>query len=66
MTTAYIPTNELTKRIVSAVVQLRSKKPRTAILFTEHDGYPDGGISPVCYKEYSEANKALDEMGKIL
>lgn len=62
MTTAYMPTNELKKRIVNAVVQLRSEKPFTPILFTEHDGYSDGAINPVRYKEYTEANKALDEM----
>lgn len=62
MTTAYMPTNELKKRIVNAVLQLRSKKPFTPILFTEHDGYSDGAINPVRYKEYTEANRALDEM----
>lgn len=60
MTTAYLPTYELKKRIVNAVLQLQSKKPFTPILFTEHDGYSDGGINHVRYKEYTEANKALD------
>lgn len=62
MTTGYMPTAELKKRIVNAVIQLRSKKPFTPILFTEHDGYSDGAINPVRYKEYTEANKALNEM----
>lgn len=62
MTKAYMSTGELKKRIVNAAVQLRSKKPFTPILFTEHDGYSDESINPVRYKEYTEANKALDEV----
>jgi lysophospholipase L1-like esterase len=62
LTTAYVSTAELKRRIVNAVLQIRAAKPFTPILFTEHDGYSDGGINPVRYKEYTEANKALDQM----
>lgn len=62
LTTGYIPTLELKKRIVNAVGQIRSKRPFTPILLTEHDGYSDGAINPIRSKEFGEANKALDEM----
>ncbi|HWI90763.1 MAG TPA: SGNH/GDSL hydrolase family protein [Flavisolibacter sp.] len=62
LTSGYISTDELKKRIVHAVIQLRSKRPFTPILFTEHDGYSDAGINPVRYKEYATVNKALDEV----
>ena len=62
LTTGYVSTLELKRRIVNAVIQLQSKKPFTPILFTEHDGYSDGAMTPVRYREYAQANEALDAM----
>jgi len=62
LTSGYISTDELKKRIVHAVVQLHSQKPFTPILLTEHDGYSDGAINPVRYRLYTDVNKALDQM----
>lgn len=52
---------ELKKRILNAVLRLQSKRPFTPILFTEHDGYTDGGINAVRYHDYTSVNKVLDE-----
>jgi hypothetical protein len=62
LTSGYISTAELKKRIVDAAVQLRSKRPFVPLFFTEHDGYTDGGVNPVRYKDYITVNKALDEV----
>jgi lysophospholipase L1-like esterase len=62
LTSVSVSTDELKRRIVNALVQIRSKRPFTPILFTEHDGYSDGAINPVRYKEYSDANRALAQM----
>jgi lysophospholipase L1-like esterase len=59
LTSVSVSTDELKRRIVNALVQIRSKRPFTPILFTEHDGYSDGAINPVRYKEYADANRAL-------
>ncbi|HWJ25156.1 MAG TPA: SGNH/GDSL hydrolase family protein, partial [Flavisolibacter sp.] len=62
LTSGYISNSELKQRIVNAIKQLRSKKPFTPILLTEHDGYSDGEINSVRYNEYTAVNKTLDEM----
>ena len=62
LTTGYVSGMELRKRIIDAVLQLRSKRPFTPILFTEHDGYTDGDMNSVRYKEYTTVNKILDEV----
>ncbi len=62
MTPDYLPVRELQNRIVNTFELLRSKRPFTPILFTEHDGYSDGAINPVRQKLYVDANKALDEI----
>ena len=62
MTSGYIPSRGLKNRIVNTFKILRSKRPFTPILFTEHDGYSDGAINPVRKKSYTDANKALDEI----
>jgi hexosaminidase len=61
LTAGYISTGELKKRIVVAVKTLRSKRPFTSILLTEHDGYSDGGINPTRYREYMSVNEALEQ-----
>lgn len=62
MTAGYISTPELKTRITSTVELLRSKRPFTPILFTEHDGYTDGNINQQRKKAYTDVNLALDEV----
>ncbi len=62
MTPDYLPVRELQNRIINTFRILRSKKPFTPILFTEHDGYSDGAINAVRKKLYADANNALDEV----
>lgn len=62
LTSVYIPANELKSRIVNAVTALRSKRPLTPVVLTEHAGYSDGTLTPVPHNEKSAANKALGEV----
>jgi hypothetical protein len=54
-----MPEIELKKRMVESVLQLQNKKPSVPILLTEHDGYPDGEINPIRFKEYNGPNNTL-------
>lgn len=55
----YFSGSELYKRVVSAIDQLKEKKPGTPILLTEHDGYSDEAMNAPRKKEYSDANAIL-------
>lgn len=61
LTGGYVVNGELRKRIVQAAQRLREKRPSTPILFVEHDGYTDGDINPGRWKDYTAANKILDQ-----
>jgi hypothetical protein len=50
---------ELYKRLVAAIGQLKAKKPGIPILLTEHDGYSEEEMNPAHKKLYSDANKVL-------
>ncbi len=54
-----ISAEELYKRIVVAVGQLKTKNPTIPILLTEHDGYTDEEMNPTSKKQYTESNKVL-------
>lgn len=54
-----ISAEELYKRIVAAVEQLKAKKTNIPILLTEHDGYTDEEMNPTRKKQYADANKIL-------
>jgi len=54
-----ISAEELYKRIVAAVGQLKTKNPTIPILLTEHDGYTDEEMNPTSKKQYADANKVL-------
>lgn len=53
--------DELKKKIIAAVQQLKSKRTTVPILLTAHDGYTGGEISPDKKASYSNANLALQE-----
>jgi lysophospholipase L1-like esterase len=57
-----ISAEELYKRIVAAVGQLKTKNPTIPILLTEHDGYTDEEMNPTSKKQYTEANKVLKKV----
>ena len=48
---------ELEKRILKSVRQLRIERPETPILLTEHAGYTDGFINPERMHDYTRVNK---------
>lgn len=62
MTMGYMPTDTLKKRIAYAATFLKSKRPYTPILFTEHDGFAGADLNHARLREYTEANKALGEV----
>jgi len=57
-----ISAEELYKRIVAAVGQLKTKNPTIPILLTEHDGYTDEEMNPTSKKQYADANKVLKKV----
>jgi lysophospholipase L1-like esterase len=57
-----ISAEELYKRIVAAVGQLKTKNPTIPILLTEHDGYTDEEMNPTSKKQYTDANKVLKKV----
>jgi lysophospholipase L1-like esterase len=57
-----ISSEELYKRIVAAVGQLKKKNPTIPILLTEHDGYTDEEMNPTSKKQYADANKVLKKV----
>jgi lysophospholipase L1-like esterase len=52
------PAEEVIRRIMTSVKELRSKRPEVPVLLTDHAGYTDGLINPVRQKDYIYANEA--------
>ncbi len=52
------PREEVRRRVVAAVKQLREVRPETAILMVDHAGYTDGLLVPVRRKDYMDTNMA--------
>ncbi len=52
------PKEEIIRRIMQTVKQLREKRPHVPILLTDHDGYTDGQINPIRKADYIYANEA--------
>lgn len=59
--TGYAAT-DVKKRVAESVRELKSKRPGTPILLTEHDSYTDEEMVPAKKKEYLDVNKALREV----
>jgi lysophospholipase L1-like esterase len=55
-------TAELKQRLVNAVRLLQSARPGTPLLFCDHDGFTDEGISAVRKKRYEDINVAMKEI----
>ena len=51
------PREVLFDLIVSAVKQIREKRPDTPILLIDHSGYPDASLNPVRREQYTGANE---------
>lgn len=49
---------EVTNKVVTAVKQLRQKRPSIPILLTEHAGYMDEDINPGSRRSYTNLNQA--------
>jgi lysophospholipase L1-like esterase len=57
-----IPDDEIKKRLLNGVRELRAKHPETPIVLAEHDGYTDEAINPVNRKSYQDVNILLKEV----
>jgi lysophospholipase L1-like esterase len=55
------PKEEIIRRLLETVRQLRKTRPHVPILITDHDGYSDGSINPVRKADYVYANQAQHE-----
>jgi lysophospholipase L1-like esterase len=49
---------EVTRRTVAAVNQIRAKRPSAPILIADHSGYTDGSMVPVRQRDFTETNEA--------
>ncbi len=52
------PREEVIRRTVAAVDQIRKIRPSTPILIVDHSGYTDGSLNPIRLKDYTETNQA--------
>ena len=52
---------EVHQLVVTAVKQLKEKRPTTPILIVEHDGYSDGAVDVERYKSYTDLNRIAKE-----
>jgi len=49
---------EVVRRTVAAVNQIRAKRPAVPILVVDHSGYTDGSVVPVRKQDFTETNQA--------
>ncbi len=52
---------DVRKLLMSAVKQVRTKRPTTPILVVEHDGYSDAAVDAQRYKTYADLNRVAKE-----
>jgi len=52
---------EVRQLLISAVQQIRKRRPSTPILVVEHDGYSDGAVDAGRYKTYTDLNRIAKE-----
>jgi len=52
---------DVRKLLMSAVKQVRTKRPTTPILVVEHDGYSDAAVDAQRYKTYTDLNRVAKE-----
>lgn len=57
---------EVKRRIVAAVRQIRKVRPAAPILLVDHSGYSDGSVNPVRRKDYTETNEANHQAFSML
>lgn len=57
---------ELTRRILESVRQLKQEKPEVPVLLTEHAGYTDGFISPERMTAYIRVNEVQQKAFQLL
>jgi lysophospholipase L1-like esterase len=60
------PKEEIIRRTIETVHQLRKAQPAADILITDHAGYTDGSINLVRRDDYTEVNKASHEAFALL
>ena len=53
--------NDVRQLIMSAVKQIRTKRPTTPILVVEHDGYSDAPVDAQRHKTYTDLNRIAKE-----
>jgi hypothetical protein len=58
------PRDEIIRRIVQTVKQLRKSRPLVPILLTDHSGYPNGSVNPVRLKDCTYANQSQHEASR--
>ncbi|MEZ4968259.1 MAG: SGNH/GDSL hydrolase family protein [Flavobacteriaceae bacterium] len=53
--------NKVRQLIISAIGQIRARRPATPILLVEHDGYSDGAVDADRFKTYTDLNRVAKE-----
>lgn len=53
--------DEVRQLIISAVKQIKKRRPFTPILVVEHDGYSDGAVDSERFKTYTDLNRIAKE-----
>ena len=53
--------DEVRQLIISAVQQIKKKRPTTPILVVEHDGYSDGAVDADRFQTYTDLNRIAKE-----
>ncbi|MCX6225393.1 MAG: SGNH/GDSL hydrolase family protein [Bacteroidia bacterium] len=60
------PREEVQRRIVAAVRQIRKVRPDAPVLLVDHSGYSDGSLNPVRRQDYLETNEANHQAFALL